>query len=85
MELLEELKKKNLQLEEENITLRLELAKMKKLIASEHNKRNAGRHKQDFTGEIKKIKSYRDEGKTVKEIAKLLKCSERRIYRLLSL
>lgn len=50
-----------------------------------HNLRGAGRHKQDFTEEIKKIKSYRGEGKTVKEIAKLLKCSERRIYRLLSL
>lgn len=72
--------------QDENKELKNKVKKLKEEIKklSSHNIRGAGRHKKDFTEDIEKIKSYRNEGKTVKEIAKLLKCSERRIYRLLS-
>lgn len=49
-----------------------------------HNERGAGR-KARFTDEhITEIKQYRDDGKTIKEIAELYKCSVGLIHKLIN-
>lgn len=81
MQLLQEQIKTNeelARLTEENTRLKKELLQLKK-----HNKRGAGRPKKNIDSDIELVNLYRSEGKTVKEIAELLGCSERRIYRIL--
>ena len=43
----------------------------------------AGRKKKDNKTRLEKINAYRAEGKTMNEISKLIKCSERTVYRIL--
>lgn len=80
--------KEKFKVEEEYIALLEDYNKLKqenleliKKIKTLNNR--PGRPKKNVDEEYSKIKKYQAEEKTIKEIAELLGCSERRIYRIL--
>lgn len=81
-EVLKEVLKKVKELEQENKQLKDNYkAPVNK---KNHNERGAGRKSRFTDKQINEIKQYRDDGKTIKEIAELYKCSVGLIHKLIN-
>ncbi|CAI3195276.1 Hin recombinase [Clostridium neonatale] len=70
---------KNKELEKE-----IEYLVEKNSIIQKHNERGAGRKSRFTQSEIETIKMYRLQGKTIKEIAKMFKCSVGLIHKIIN-
>lgn len=81
-EVLEEVLKRVKELEKENEELKSSC--INPMVTKKHNERGAGRKARFTDTEIETIKMYRIQGKTIKEIADMFKCSVGLVHKIIN-